>query len=225
MESGPAQAHDQQTQRLLQALRQTRYNLILSALLLLGFGVAGGYLFYFTRYEAPRRKAQLAEAIKQRLKQEMGSLVEEAGGVTEGVLGPVTQALLDQLDKELPALVRAAEQEGEALADRLEAVLVKALEERYRAEYPRYRAVLREEFPGAADDAALDRMMSHLDAALKRLIRRYHAKALRDRVQEFQRLWRSIPPADEQGGVQATSEGLGADLVLWARLTLVDRDK
>ena len=193
----PPPAADRQLLLLDQALRQSRWNLGLSVLLLLGYVAAVAYTVYFVQYRARKKEEQVLAAVRQRLVQDVKPLTEEVGDMAADVTPQVARAFFNQLAEDLPDLTNEAEQQGKHLADHLEKTLEEGLMARYRAERPRYEAVLRKEFPEITDQATYDNMMNQFEASFRKLIRRYHLKEYRRRVEQTAKLWKEIPPASK----------------------------
>lgn len=217
----PPAAADRQLALLDQALRQTRWNLGLSVLLLLGYLAAVAYTVYFVQYGARKKEEQALAAVRQRLVQDIKPLTEEVGDMAADVTPPVANAFFNQLAEDLPNLTSEAEQQGQHLADHLEATLEEGLMARYRAERPKYEAVLRKEFPEITDQATYDNMMNQFEAAYRKLIRRYHLKEYRRRVAQTAKLWKEIPPASRDD-TKALATHLSDDLRQWVRIKLVE---
>ena len=86
----------------------------------------------------------------------------------------------------------------------------------------KYRDVLRQEFPEITDEVVLDRMTDQFEAAFDKLVRRYHLKEYRERVDRTAKLWKAIPPAPLlPGGAKALGEQLDRDVRQWVRTKLV----
>jgi hypothetical protein len=218
----PASA-DRQTELLEQALRQTRWNLALSVLLLLGYAAAVACGVYFARHGVKKKEDQLLGAVRDRLLQDVGPLTDEAADLAADVAPPVADAFVDQLKRDLPTLTRTAEGQSKEVTDHLEATLRKDLEAHYRAALPRYRAILKQQFPEVTDEATLDRMADQFQAAFQKLIRRYYLKAYRDRAERTTQLWKAIPPAEAPpAGTKALTDQLGDDLAQWVQTKMVE---
>ncbi len=149
-------------------------------------------------------------------------LAQEAADLAANVAPPVSAALFEQVEEDLPALTRTVEQQGRELADHLEATIEKDLEGRYRPERARFRAILQKEFPDITDPAALEQMTSRFEDAFRNLVRRYHLKAYRAGLDRTAQLWKAIPPAPvPAGGARALAEQLDRDVTEWVRTKLV----
>jgi len=214
-------AAERQLDLLDQALRQTRWNLALALALLVGYVAAVAYTVYFVNYGVQKKEEQVLAAVRQRLVKDIKPLTEEVGDMAADVTPPVANAFFNQLAQDLPALTGEAEQQGTQLADHLEATLEKDLTARYRAERPKYEAVLRKEFPEITDQATYDNMMNQFEAAFRKLIRRYHVKEYRNRVAQTAKLWKEIPPASS-GDPKILATRLGDDLRQWVQVKMVE---
>ncbi len=202
-------------------LRQTRWNLALAVLLLLGYAGLVAWAVYFFRHGARARAEKMVSVVKQRFVRDVGPLVEEATNQADA-LQPAASALFDQVEQDLPTLTRTIERQGKDLADHLEGTIATDLQARYRAARVKYRAILQKEFPEITDPAVLDRMTDDFETAFDRLIRRYHLKEYRERVDRTARLWKAIPPAPlPPGGAKALGEQLDNDVRQWVRMNLV----
>jgi hypothetical protein len=203
-------------------LRQTRCNLALAVLLLVGYAALAIWAVYFFRHGAKDKGDQVLAAVKQRLMQEIGPLADEFNTAPGGVIPPAATALFEQVEEDLPTLTQTVEQQGKEVADHLEETIRKDLEARYRAARGKYRDILHEEFPEITDEAALDRMTGQFEEAFGKLIRRYHLKEYRERVDQTSKLWKAIPPAPlPPGGTKALGKQLENEVRQWVRLKLV----
>jgi hypothetical protein len=223
LDSARPASTERQIELLEQALRQTRWNLTLIVLLLLAYAAAVAGAIYFVRHGVKKKEDELLGAVRERLVQDMGPITKEAGDLAASVTPPVAEAFTDQLKKDLPVLTRTVEQEGKDVADHLETSLRKDLEARYRVERPKYRAILKQEFTEIKDEADIDRLMDQFDAAFQKLIRRYHLKEYRNRVDRTAELWKKIPPAPSpQAGAKSLADQLGDDLSQWLQMKMVE---
>lgn len=212
---------ERQYELLNQALRQTRWNLGLALLLLAGYVAAIAWAISFATSGARQKQEQVLAAVRQRLVHDIKPITEEVGDMAADLTPPVAHAFFGQLAHDLPTLTRQVEQQGKELADHLEATLEKELMARYRAERPRYEAILRQQFPGITDPATYDRMMDRFEAAFRALIRRYHLKEYRARVARTAKLWQEIPPAPASSTRELTDQ-LTHDLKQWVQYKLVE---
>ncbi len=203
-------------------LRQTRINLALAVLLLVGYAALAIWAVSFFRHGAREKGDEVVAAVKQRLLQDVGPLAEEMNNAPDNVLPPVATALFEQIEEDLPTLAQTVEQQGKEVADHLEETIRKDLEARYRAAEGKYRQILHEEFPEITDAKVLERMTAQIEGAFAKLIRRYHLKEYRERVERTSKLWQEIPPAPlPPGGTRALGKQLESEVRQWVRMKLV----
>jgi hypothetical protein len=218
---GPAVV-DRPTDLAEQTLRQTRWNLALAVVLLLGYAALAGWAVWLYRHGARDEEDRLLAAVKQRLVQDAGPLTQEATDLAASVTPPVATALFEQVEEDLPTLTRTVQQQGREVADHLEATIEQKLEGLYRAERAKYQAALRQEFPEVTDPAVLGRVTDQFEDAFRKLIRRYHLKEYRDGVDRTAERWKAIPPAPvPTGGAKALAEQLDRDVTQWVRMNLL----
>lgn len=217
--ASPPPTADPSFEALHQALRQTRWNLALAALLLLGFVGGLVYLGYFIEHKLQARQEQVLREVREKFLENVQPLMEKAGeeAVTE-VAQPVADRFYDQFRADLPAYLLAMDRQGKKLTDQLSARMEQKVQAQYRAALVRYRAMLQKEFPEITDKATLDRMMNGFELAFHRLIQRYYVEDFRKVTDETARLWKSIPPAPTPaGGVRRLEDDLVKDLKDWLR--------
>lgn len=210
---------------LLEAsLRRTRWSLALAVLLLLGYAAAVASVVSFARFGARKKGDELLTAVRQQLVKDVGPLTGEAADMAASVTPPVASAFFDQVRQDLPALTRTAEKQAKKLADHLEATLQKDLEARYKAERPKYREVLKQEFPEITDRATIERMVDQFEAAFNKLIRRYHVKEYRTAVERTAKQWQEIAPASAPGGPKALAQQFSDDLTEWLQVKVLESE-
>lgn len=210
-----------QAELLRQALRQTRWNLGLVSLMLVALIGAGVYVYFFAGRLLKAKEEKLLAAAKEQLATHSEKLTEEAGNLVSETFPPVAQAFGAQLQEDLPVYVQAFNQQGNQLADHLEAALKNKVQKRYDAYLARYRSVLKEEFPEVTDQLTLDRMNAALQRAANRMAQHYYVNEFRDQVAQLTRLWQEIPPlpSDKSRG-KNLEQMLVNDLTQWLVLQI-----
>lgn len=213
---------DPRFEALHQALRQTRWNLALAALLLLGFVGGLVYLGYFIENKLQDRQEQILHEVRGQFLENVQPIMEKAGeeAVTEAAQ-PVADRFYDQFRADLPAYLLAMDRQGKKLTDRLSARMQQRVQAQYHASLVHYRAMLQKEFPEITDKATLDRMMNGFEHAFHRLIQRYYVDDFRKVTDETARLWKAVPPAPTPaGGVRKLEDELVKDLKDWLRYSI-----
>ncbi len=169
-------------------------------MLLLGlFGISVATALAFSRLWQDRTSSAAISSftaeVRKRLATDEARLGRELRLLVSNAGPKLTDALLKQAEKDMPALREATSREREILRQDLQERVARSLGEAFRAALARHEETLRREFPGAADATVRRRALENVALAMERLVRRYHVRDLGQELQTLYARWDSFPPA------------------------------
>jgi hypothetical protein len=127
-----------------------------------------------------------------RYRGELDKLVDYAGPA-------VSKAFAEQAKKDLPAFLKKADKEKDALAADLQKEFGNRLTTHYQHLLAEQENTLKEEFPTIKEEATRQRMVKNLDKAVQKLLQKYYIEELHRKIDGLVYTWDHFPEADLPG--------------------------
>jgi hypothetical protein len=182
---------------LRSAISRGRRNRFVLLLLLIVFVLGVCWAFYglFQKVSGQEFQDQLLAKAQERLEKNQDEYLKEVNALVDNVGPTVQETFMEQVKKDLPKFVQSAEKERDAFAKTIEEQLQAKLDAQYTQMLEQQQKTLQTEFKEVQDPKLHERMMSNIDRAVLKMVKRYYIDEMQSQFQTFFAAWDDFPSA------------------------------
>jgi hypothetical protein len=186
-----------ESQALTAAVASARRARLYLLLAIVVFVVLVSYVFYdlFRNVTGEKNVDALVEGAQKRLSAQSDIYMQHLTRLSDKVSPVVAEAFNQQLKKDLPGFLQAAENQRDMFAETLENQLPNKLQAQFDKLRTQHQKTIEEEFPQVNDKQQHERMAKNLDKVASKLIKKYYIGQLEDQLNQLFAAWDKFPPA------------------------------
>lgn len=190
------------------SLRRARTARLILLLAIAALVVTTCTLFYglYTRLTSEAYLQTLQAAATKKLEQKSDDYVRQLMLLTEQSSPILSQAFMDQFQKDSPHYMKAIEAEWGTFQKNVEAQVQDRLEGRLQQSLAKHRKTLEAEVAALDQGANIDKVAANIGKAMDRLIDRYHIAQLDRQLTALADNWEQLPAADPVKGDDGPSD-------------------
>lgn len=164
----------------------------------LAFVVISGWSFYSLANSIRSKDYQdrLLTELQKSVADNQDTFSIEAQKLVDHITPVVTTAFVDQSQKDMPLFMQAFDKEREGLMDSLPKRMSDHVEQHYHEMVSQHEKLLEAEFPAAKTPEVRDRMISNVQEALDRLVKKYYVDEFQQEFKLMSSAWNDFPAAD-----------------------------
>jgi hypothetical protein len=189
-------------QSLMSALGTARWTRRLLLLGLLAFAGGSVYFFYglLSKLTSKESIDTIAQTVQNRLAGQTDTYMRQFQLLVDKSSPVVTDAFYTRAKSDLPLLLQGVEKERDKFVDNLKGRVEKLLAEHYDAMITKNEQLLIKELPEVEDPEVRKRLVANLHLALEKMIRKYYADELNNRLVAMYDRWDHFPAVDRVAG-------------------------
>jgi len=193
------QAVEKEVAAVRQALRSGRNTRLIILLLLVVFVIGITTLYYqlVSRVQSRTFQQALVSHAQTYLEENGAEYSAEVEKLVSNVTPVLTEALQDQVKRDMPRYTEAIAAEREELVNNLKPELKKLVQARYKSGIGEIRELLVAEFPDAKDPVVQNRLEGSIQRALEKMVQEYYLDDVDAQVASAVKVWDIFPAAEE----------------------------
>jgi hypothetical protein len=168
----------------------------------LAFAVGSAYFFYdlIARIKSKENVERVTQAVQNRLTGQSDTYFREVQSLVDKSTPVVTDAFYSRAKTDLPLLLQGVEKERDQFISSLKGRVETVLAEHFDAMIAKNEDLLTKELPEVQDPEIRKRLVANLHVVFERMIKKYYAEELSNRLVLLYDAWDSFPAAERIAG-------------------------
>ncbi len=193
--------------------RAIRLLLLIALVAVAGFSAYRFYKLGDQLINDPKYHQKVLSAVETHWTENEATYTREVEKLYQESYPIVTDALVQQVKKDVPIYLKSLDKQRDELQRDLEKKLTTRLQGQYEKLMQRQQDTLRKEYPEAENPEVRERVQKNLELALNKVANKYYLEEMRTQVQGLLGLWDNFPTQPPpKGGEPSLEDQLTATL-------------
>jgi multidrug efflux pump subunit AcrB len=171
--------------------------------LLLVIAFLGGSIWAFynlaMQFKSKENIDLLVSKVKDRVEESRGQALKDVQGLVDHCKPVLQEAFTEQVKKDTPKYTALLEDEKAKMMGNLEVQLREKILARQKEAGEKYQAIIREEFPDAANPELGRQLYENIEQIMEKLVQKYYNDDVQSELQELGKTWEEFDMADLPG--------------------------